>query len=87
VKTTPLSAIARLAKPDRTSANPHVSETDGDYVRKGKTNDKATGVDLWTYPLRRRTSGRPITYSVDGKQFLVISTGSGADAALIAIGL
>ncbi len=38
VKTTNLSAIARLQKPDLTSANPHASETDGDYVREGQTN-------------------------------------------------
>jgi quinoprotein glucose dehydrogenase len=38
VKTTNLSAIARLSKPDTTSANPHASETDADYVREGQTN-------------------------------------------------
>ena len=38
VKTTNLAAIARLSKPDTSSANPHASETDGDYVREGQTN-------------------------------------------------
>ncbi len=38
VKTTNLGAIARLQKPDKTSANPHANEVDGDYVREGQTN-------------------------------------------------
>ena len=38
VKTTNLAAIGRLTKPDQSAANPHASETDGDYVREGKTN-------------------------------------------------
>lgn len=169
VKTTNLSAIARLAKPDRSSANPHATETDGDYVREGQTNavfhnglpllkppyghltaidlnrgelawhvpfgddarlrahpalknislpaklgapgvqgaivtkggivfvgggdmafhavDKQTGADLWTYPLPRRTSGTPMTYGFQGKQYVVIATGNGPDATLMAFGL
>jgi quinoprotein glucose dehydrogenase len=38
VKTTNLAAIARLSKPDTSSANPHANEVDGDYVREGQTN-------------------------------------------------
>ena len=38
VKTTNLPAIGRLTKPDQSTANPHASETDGDYVREGQTN-------------------------------------------------
>jgi quinoprotein glucose dehydrogenase len=38
VKSTNLAAIGRLAKPDRSSSNPHATETDGDYVREGQTN-------------------------------------------------
>lgn len=169
VKTTNLSAIARLQKPDRSGANPRASEADGDYVREGQTNavfhdglpllkppyahltaidlnrgeiawhvpfgddarlrahpalrgvalpaklgspgvqgaivtksglvfvgggdmalhavDKKNGEDIWTYPLKRRTSGTPMTYSFQGKQYVVIATGSGADATLVAFGL
>ena len=169
VKTTNLSAIARLSRPDTSSANPHASETDADYVREGQTNavfhdglpllkppyghltaldlnrgeiawrvpfgddarlrshpalrgvklpeklgaagvqgcivtkaglifvgggdsalhavDAKTGADLWTYPFPRRTSGTPMTFSLEGRQYVVIATGSGSDAVLYAFGL
>ena len=169
VKTTNLSAIARLSRPDTSSANPHASETDADYVREGQTNavfhdglpllkppyghltaldlnrgeiawrvpfgddarlrshpalrgaklpeklgaagvqgcivtkaglifvgggdsalhavDAKTGADLWTYPFPRRTSGTPMTFSLEGKQYVVIATGSGSDAVLYAFAL
>ncbi len=169
VKTTNLSAIARLSKPDLSSKNPHASETDGDYVREGQTNavfhdglpllkppyghltaidlnrgeiawhvpfgddprlrahaalvgvklpeklgtpgvqgaivtkaglifvgggdaalhavDAKTGTDLWNYPFARRTGGTPMTFSMAGKQYVVIATGNGADASLFAFTL
>jgi quinoprotein glucose dehydrogenase len=169
VKSTNLSAIARLQKPDRSSSNPHASEADGDYVREGQTNavfhdglpllkppyahltaidlnrgeiawhvpfgddarlrahpalkglklpeklgspgvqgaivtksglifvgggdmalhavDKNNGEDLWTHPFKRRTSGTPMTFSFQGKQYVVIATGSGSDATLVAFTL
>jgi quinoprotein glucose dehydrogenase len=50
--------------------------------------DKDTGEDLWTYPLTERTAGTPMTYSlVNGRQFVVIATGSGDQATLIAFAL
>ena len=169
VKTTNLSAIARLSKPDLSSANPHASETDGDYVREGQTNavfhdglpllkppyghltaidlnrgeiawhvafgddarlrahpalksvtlpaklgaagvqgaivtkaglifvgggdtalhavDAKDGSDLWSFPFPRRTGGTPMTYSLGGKQYVVIAVGSGADSVLYAFTL
>jgi quinoprotein glucose dehydrogenase len=169
IKSTNLSAIARLMKPDRSSANPHASEADGDYVREGQTNavfhnglpllkppyahltainlnrgeilwqvpfgddarlranpalkgvklpsklgspgvqgaivtasgllfvgggdmalhavDSQNGEDIWTYPFSRRTSGTPMTFSYQGKQYVVIATGSGAEATLVAFAL
>jgi quinoprotein glucose dehydrogenase len=169
VKTTNLSAIARLQKPDKSSANPHANEVDGDYVREGQTNavfhnglpllkppyghltaldlnkgeivwhvpfgddarlrahpalkgvalpeklgaagvqgaivtktglifvgggdtalhavDTKTGADLWTFPFSRRTSGTPMTYRMGDKQYVVIATGSGAEAVLYAFTL
>lgn len=169
VKTTNLSALARLAKPDASSRNPHASETDADYVREGQTNavfhdglpllkppyghltaidlnkgeilwhlpfgddarlrahpalkgvalpaklgaagvqgaivtksglvfvgggdtalhavDAKTGADLWSYAFARRTSGTPMTYSFQGKQYVVIATGNGSDAVLYAFSL
>ncbi len=169
VKTTNLSAIARLQKPDKTSANPHANEVDGDYVREGQTNavfhnglpllkppyghltaldlnkgeilwhvpfgddarlrahpalkgvplpeklgaagvqgaivtktgvifvgggdtalhavDTRTGTDLWKFPFARRTGGTPMTFTYQDKQYVVIATGSGSDAALYAFTL
>jgi quinoprotein glucose dehydrogenase len=49
--------------------------------------DRQTGEDLWTYPLPRRTTGTPMTYSTGGRQYVVIATGTGADATLVAFAL
>lgn len=49
--------------------------------------DKSTGEDLWTYPVGARTTGTPMTYSSGGRQFVVIATGSGDAAALLAFAL
>ncbi len=49
--------------------------------------DASDGRELWKYPLPRRTSGTPMTYSYQGRQYLVIATGAGADAALVAFAL
>ena len=169
VKTTNLAAIARLSKPDTSSANPHASETDGDYVREGQTNavfhdglpllkppyghltaidlnrgeiawhvpfgddarlrahpalkgvalpeklgaagvqgaivtkaglifvgggdtalhavDVKNGADLWSYPFAHRTGGTPMTYSFNGKQYVVIAVGNGPDSVLYAFTL
>ena len=169
VKTTNLAAIGRLAKPDRSSANPHASETDGDYVREGQTNatfhdglpllkppyahlvavdlnhgsiawsvpfgddarlrshpalkgvrlpeklgapgvqgaivtkaglifvgggdaafhavNTTNGQDLWSFPVDVRTSGTPMTYSYNGRQYVAIAVGSNAEARLLAFAL
>ncbi len=50
--------------------------------------DKKSGEDLWTYPLPARTTGTPMTYSTaSGRQFVVIATGSGDQATLVAFAL
>jgi quinoprotein glucose dehydrogenase len=47
--------------------------------------DAATGAELWHAPLPRRTNGTPMTYrSRAGRQFIVIATGGGEDAWLVA---
>ena len=156
-------------KPDRSDANPHSSDTDGDYVREGQTTasfhdglpllkppygylvaidlnqgdikwkvpfgdderlrkhpalkgvnlpsklgaagvqgaivtkaglifvgggdaafhaiDKESGKDLWTFPTKVRTSGTPMTYTYNGKQYVVIAVGSGAQSRLLAFSL
>jgi quinoprotein glucose dehydrogenase len=50
--------------------------------------DTASGRDLWTYPLGRRTTATPMTYRpAGGHQFVVIASGSGRDARLTAFTL
>ncbi|HYL78933.1 MAG TPA: pyrroloquinoline quinone-dependent dehydrogenase [Bryobacteraceae bacterium] len=47
--------------------------------------DKTTGADLWSYPVPQRTTGTPMTYStVNGRQYVVVATGSADQAALLA---
>jgi quinoprotein glucose dehydrogenase len=50
--------------------------------------DKMNGKDLWQGPLPARSYGVPMTYRTrSGKQFVVIATGQGANAALVAFSL
>jgi quinoprotein glucose dehydrogenase len=47
--------------------------------------DKSNGRDLWQGKLPERSYGDPMTYrTASGKQFVVIATGQGANAALVA---
>ena len=47
--------------------------------------DKATGAELWRGATPSRTNAIPMTYRArSGRQFVVISTGAGSDAALVA---
>ena len=49
--------------------------------------DKATGRDVWSAPLRE-TTGTPMTYLArSGRQFVVVATGRGTDATLVAFSL
>jgi glucose dehydrogenase len=47
--------------------------------------DKSTGKDLWTGPLGRVSTATPMTYmGKDGRQYVVIASGNGEDATLVA---
>jgi len=49
--------------------------------------DTRNGEDLWTAPTRE-TTGTPMTYVTKaGRQFVVVATGRGEDAALDAFAL
>jgi quinoprotein glucose dehydrogenase len=49
--------------------------------------DTRNGQDLWTSPTRE-TTGTPMTYvTKSGRQFVVVATGRGDDAALVAFAL
>ncbi len=50
--------------------------------------DTANGEDLWTWPLGQRTTGTPMTFQgKDGRQYVLIASGTGADATLTAFAL
>jgi quinoprotein glucose dehydrogenase len=50
--------------------------------------DKASGKEVWEGQLPRRTSGTPMSYrSRAGRQFVLIATGGGSDATLVAYAL
>jgi quinoprotein glucose dehydrogenase len=50
--------------------------------------DKKTGAELARVPTKLRTNGNPMTYRArNGRQYVVVATGSGADAALVAFAL
>jgi quinoprotein glucose dehydrogenase len=49
--------------------------------------DAMTGQELWRHPLAVRTTGTPMTYRSGGKQYVVIATGSGENAELVAFAL
>jgi len=89
-------ALKGLQLPDRLGATgaPGSIVTRGGLVFVGGGDpglyafDKMTGREVWNGPLRRPTSGTPMTYrSRSGRQFVLIATGSGSDAALVAFAL
>ena len=50
--------------------------------------DIANGTEVWKTPLARRGNATPMTYrSAAGRQFIVMATGGGEDAALVAFAL
>ena len=50
--------------------------------------DKTSGAELWSYPIPTRVTGTPMTYSAaNGRQYVVVATGSGDSAALMAFAL
>lgn len=48
--------------------------------------DKETGKDLWSAPTLE-TTGTPMTYEVGGRQYVVVATGRGEAATLVAFAL
>jgi quinoprotein glucose dehydrogenase len=49
--------------------------------------DKANGKELWSCPLGLRITGTPMTYIAGGRQYVIIATGGGSDARLLAFAL
>jgi quinoprotein glucose dehydrogenase len=89
-------ALAGVALPERLGAAgpPGAIVTAGGLVFVGGGDegfnalDARTGALLWRGSLPRRTTGTPMTYrSRAGRQLVLVATGSGRDAALVAFGL
>jgi quinoprotein glucose dehydrogenase len=89
-------ALQGVALPDRLGAPgaAGVLATAGDLVFVGGNDsafhalDLTTGRELWKVPLPRRVTGTPMTYrSRAGRQFVVVATSAGPDAALVAFAL
>ena len=49
--------------------------------------DTASGRELWSAHLGRRTTATPMTYQAGGTQYVVIASGNGKDATLTAFAL
>jgi len=54
---------------------------------KLRVYDKATGAPLWDYDAPLRPLASPMTYSIQGKQYIVVAAGGGTSAELIAFAL
>jgi quinoprotein glucose dehydrogenase len=54
---------------------------------KLRAYDKATGAPLWDFDAPARPLASPMTYSHQGKQYIVVAAGSGTSAELIAFAL
>lgn len=54
---------------------------------KLRVYDKATGAPLWDFDPSARPMASPMTYSYQGKQYIVVAAGSGTSAELIAFAL
>jgi quinohemoprotein ethanol dehydrogenase len=69
--------------------NPGTMTTAGNLVFQGRVTgdfvayDATTGEELWKYPLGLGISAPPVTYSVDGKQYIALLVGWGSGAAAL----
>jgi len=54
---------------------------------KFRAYDKATGASVWEFETPARPLASPMTYSIGGKQYIVVAAGAGTTAELIAFSL
>ncbi len=71
-----------------------VLATGGDLLFSGGTNDRLfrafdakTGDILWQYPTLSGVNGVPVSFAVDGTQYIAVQSGWGVDAARMQRGL
>jgi len=54
---------------------------------KFRAYDKTSGAPLWEFESPLRPMASPMTYSINGKQYVVVAAGNGANAELIAFAI
>jgi quinoprotein glucose dehydrogenase len=64
----------------------HTNEA-GQRVALLRAYDKATGADVGAVPMPEKQTGSPMTYTVNGRQFLVVAVSGASGAELIAYAL
>jgi alcohol dehydrogenase (cytochrome c) len=71
-----------------------VLATGGDLLFSGGTNDRMfrafdakSGEILWQYPTLSGVNGVPVSFAVDGTQYIAVQSGWGVDAARMQRGL
>jgi quinoprotein glucose dehydrogenase len=91
VRTHPLLSNVKLPERLGAAGAPGIIVTKGGLILGGGGDtflyafDKVNGRELARFPLGRRASATPMTYRAkSGRQFVVIGTGSGSSAALVA---
>jgi glucose dehydrogenase len=88
-------ALAGVKLPDRLGATGPMGaiSTKGGLIFAGGGGtvfyafDAATGHELWSFAMGRRTTATPMTYEAAGRQFVVIASGTGRDATLTAFAM
>jgi quinoprotein glucose dehydrogenase len=76
-----LGGGANLPVGDRPLTKPTIEPT------KFRAYDKGTGAPLWEFEAPLRPLASPMTYSFQGKQYVVVAAGNGLNAELIAFAL
>jgi len=77
-----------MAAPDRVPQSMPLSLAPGAGGRKFRAFDKASGKTLWETEFPAGTTGAPMSYLFEGKQFIIVAIGSREHPAeYVALGL
>jgi quinoprotein glucose dehydrogenase len=77
-----------MASPERVPQGMPLSLAPGAGGQKFRALDKATGRTVWEFEFPAGTTGAPMTYMFNGKQYIVVAIGSRQHPAeLVALSL